>query len=36
MESAASDRSINVFTTDSILKMNNKRNSVEKLEMDLA
>jgi hypothetical protein len=36
MESAASDRSINIFTTDSILKMNNKRNSVEKLELDLA
>ena len=36
MESATSERSIHVFTTDSILKMNNKRNSVEKLELDLA
>ena len=36
MESAASERSIHVFTTQSILTMYNKRNSVEKLELDLA
>ena len=35
MEFAVSEKSIHVFTTQSILTMNNKRNSIEKLELDL-
>lgn len=36
MESTASDRSIHVFITLNVFSMTNKRNSVEKLELDLA